>query len=130
MNKMKTLLCILAFGMTSMGLNGCAGNRYWLGYNAGIREYKKGMKFGYFKRSYGVGYVKGFTLMKTLDDLEKSSRKLTDAVKELEHTEKPGVTDRQIKELLEQSFREVKETERRAKERDEKDMEKILRGSK
>ena len=77
---MKTTLVLLAI----LCLPACSAIRYSLGYRAGIKEYEKMKKTRIVKNSYGVGYVTSMTLMKSIDDLEETSKRLSDAVKELE----------------------------------------------
>lgn len=121
---MKTILIIFS----AFILTGCSAIRYNLGYRAGIKEYEKAKKTGYVKRSYGVGYINGFHLMKTMDDLEDASNKLTDAVKEWEkfskeqneRMKKLKVTDEDIDALFEAEERKLLQKE---------NMEKIERGA-
>ena len=96
-------------------LTGCTSVRYQLGYRAGIKAYEKGKKTGYVKKGYALGYINGFNLMHSLDALEESSKRLSDAMKELENIGKRqnermrqlGVTDEQIDKSLQDALDEA-----------------------
>ena len=84
---MKSMFVVLVLFVGSLVLSGCSAIRYNLGSRAGIKEYERMKKTGVVKNSYGVGYVAAMTLMKAIDDLEETSKRLSDAVKEFEKIE-------------------------------------------
>lgn len=92
-------------------LQGCLSTRYNIGFKKGYTDYEKGIKTGFVKNGYAVGYVKGFHLASTMDDLEKSTKRLNQSFEDWrkERNKIGEEMDLEIEKALKEAFDEVEQ---------------------
>ena len=63
-------------------LPACAGTRYRMGYNAGVKDYNDGNKTGRAKIGYGLGWLQGFHDADQLHKIDTNLNKLKKLLEE------------------------------------------------